>query len=98
MGSSSGESQGPDRGEGSASRENQGRDGNSEGNGSGDGGDVHQHVRDIEHGRHENNWQEIDFPGINEATMAIIGMTIIAVVAFITTNFFLPRLWASSLL
>lgn len=83
---SSGESQGQDRGEGSASGENQGRERNSEGSGSNDDEDERRRQRrvagDIEQGIQENNQEEIDFAGIPEAFLAIIGATSIAAVDF----------------
>ncbi|KAM4105828.1 hypothetical protein ACB094_04G022700 [Castanea mollissima] len=89
-GSSSGESQGQDRGEGSASGENQGGDRNAEGSRSSDDDDEDERERerqrrgrgDIEQGIQERNQEEIDFSGIPEAFMAIIGAVTIAVVDF----------------
>ena len=75
-GSSLGESQGQDRGEGSASGENQGGDRNAEGSKSND--DKYERERqgggDIERGVQENNLEVIDFSGIPQAFLAIIGV------------------------
>ena len=75
-GSSLGESQVQDRGEGSASGENQGGDRNAEGSKSND--DKYERERqgggDIERGVQENNLEVIDFSGIPQAFLAIIGV------------------------
>ena len=77
-GSSLGESQGQDRGEGSASGENQGGDRNAEGSRSNDDEDErerqHRGGGDIERGVQENNLEVIDFSGIPQAFLAIIGV------------------------
>nr|POE92092.1 hypothetical protein CFP56_29636 [Quercus suber] len=81
-GSSSGENQGQDRGEGSASGENQGGDRNAEGSRSNDDKDEcerhHRDGGDIEQGVQENNLEVIDFSGIPQAFLAIIGVITVA--------------------
>jgi len=82
------ESQGQDRGEGSASGENQGGNRNAEGRRSNDDEDERERERqrrvggDIKQGIQENNQEEINFAGIPEAFLAIIGTTSFAAVDF----------------